>query len=447
MKQAKQHTVNATFVKYVFQNILGMLGMSLYILADTFFISQAEGANGLTALNLVLPIYSVIFAIGAMIGVGSATKFKIQRASGQSDADSYFSNAVLWAILLSIPFILIGVILPKQLISFLGGDATIVAIGTPYARLVLWFSPFFMLNHIFNAFVRNDGAPSLAMAATLSSSFFNIIMDYVFMFPLGLGMTGAALATILSPAVGVLICSLHFFDKKNTIRFVLRMPSLARLLFSCQLGVAAFVGEMSSGVTTIVFNFLILQIAGNNGVAAYGIVANVAIVATAIFNGISQGSQPLFSEYYGKKDSPSLNKALKLSICTAFVCSVLILLVINRYTKEIIAIFNSEQNQQMAEYALLGMKLYFIGYLFAGFNIVGAGILSATESAFWAFVTSLLRGFVAIIACAFTFTILFGMTGVWLAFPVAEFITAVVMLVAIMKQLASAHAFSNPSAH
>lgn len=435
MKQTTHHTVNRLFGKYVFQNILGMLGMSVYILADTFFISQAEGANGLTALNLILPIYSVIFAIGAMIGVGSATKFKIQRAGKQADADRYFSNAVLWAVLLSIPFILLGLFLPGQLIGFLGGDATIVAIGTPYARLVLWFSPFFMLNHIFNAFVRNDGAPSLAMAATLSSSFFNIIMDYVFMFPLGLGMTGAALATVLSPVIGVLVCSLHFLDKKNTILFVWQMPSFSRLLSCCQLGVAAFVGEMSSGVTTIVFNFLILQIAGNHGVAAYGIVANVAIVATAIFNGISQGSQPLFSEYYGKQDLSSLKKALKLSICTALACSVLILLVINGYTAEIIAIFNSEQNQQMAEYAMVGLQLYFIGYLFAGFNIVGAGYLSATESAFWAFVTSILRGFVAIIACAFTLTILFGMTGVWLAFPVAELLTAVVMVVAITKQV------------
>ncbi len=433
MHGTQQPTVTKLFKKYVFQNILGMLGISLYILADTFFISQAEGANGLTALNLVLPVYSVIFAIGAMIGVGSATKFKIQRASEQSDADSYFSNAVLWAILLSIPFILIGILLPEQLIHFLGGDASIVAIGTPYARLVLWFSPFFMLNHILNAFVRNDGAPSLAMTATLCSSLFNIVMDYVLMFPFGLGMTGAALATVLSPVMGILICSLHFLDKKNTLRFVFRLPSLSRLLSSCQLGIAAFVGEMSSGVTTIVFNFLILQIAGNNGVAAYGIVANVAIMATAIFNGVSQGSQPLFSEYYGKKESSSLNKTLKLSVCTALLFSGLVLLVINLYTPEIIAIFNSEKNIQMAEYATIGLKLYFIGYLFAGFNIVGAGYLSATESAFGAFITSILRGFVAIIACAFTLTYLLGMTGVWLAFPVAEFITAMVMLVAIMR--------------
>lgn len=106
------------------------------------------------SLQLSRIIEHPYFAIGAMIGVGSATKFKIQRASEQSDADSYFSNAVLWAILLSIPFILIGILLPEQLIHFLGGDVSIVAIGTPYARLVLCFSPFFMLNHILNAFVQ-----------------------------------------------------------------------------------------------------------------------------------------------------------------------------------------------------------------------------------------------------------------------------------------------------
>lgn len=429
----KKTNTTSLFGKYVFQNILGMLGISAYVLADTFFISQAEGADGLTALNLVLPLYSLIFAIGSMIAVGSATRFKIQFAKKESDSHNYFSNAIFWAIIFSLSFIIIGLCIPDKLMILLGGDEVIVKLGTPYTRIFMLFTPFFMLNYIFNAFVRNDGAPSLAMAATLSSSLFNIVMDYVLMFPLKLGMAGAALATAFSPVVGIIICSFHFISKKNNIKFKWQFPSLNKLVISCQLGISAFIGELSSGITTVVFNFLILGLAGNEGVAAYGIIANVAIVATAIFNGIAQGSQPLVSEFYGKANRTSINKILKLSIITALSLAGLILITIIILKTPIVNIFNSEHNAVMYEYAIEGLPLYFIGFIFAGFNIVGTGYLSATESALWAFITSILRGVVAISICAFVLSKVFGLTGVWLAFPAAELITAGLMIFAIKR--------------
>lgn len=426
-------STNKLFTKYVSQNIFGMIGMSAYILADTFFISLAEGANGIAALNLVLPIYSLIFAIGNMIAVGSATRFNIARAREDQDARLYFSNAVIFAILIGIIFILLGLLVPDKLLALLGGDTEIIAVGTSYTRIFMMFAPFFMLNYIFNAFIRNDGAPSLAMMATLLSSLFNIVFDYVLMFPLGLGMAGAALATAFSPIVGIIICSLHFKSKKNTITFKLALPSVTRLVRSCQLGVSAFVGEIASGVTTMVFNFLILAISGNIGVAAYGIVANTALVATSMFNGLSQGAQPLFSNFYGKSEKTSVSRVLKLSIITGLILAILAVLITQLFAEPIVQVFNSENNLEMAAYANIGLKVYFVGYLFAGFNIVGTGYLSATENARWAFVTSILRGVVAIIICAIVLSRLFGMMGVWLAFPVAEAITTVVMIVGMIK--------------
>lgn len=431
VNKVKKFTAEKRFAKYVSQNIFGMLGMSAYILADTFFISRAEGANGITALNLVLPLYSLIFAIGSMLGIGAATKFNIQRAKGEADADVYFFNSIMWTLAISIIFMVLGVLAPNKIVSFLGGNTEIVAVGAVYTRIFMTFTPFFMWNYIFNAFVRNDGNPILAMAATLLSSLFNIVMDYVLMFPMNMGMAGAALATAVSPVVGIGICSIHFFMKKNTIRCRWYRPSVQRLVQSCQLGVSAFVGEISSGVITIVFNFLLLRLAGNDAVAAYGIVANTAIVATAIFNGISQGAQPLLSEYYGKGDGKSGKTVLILAIGTAILFSALILGVIFSMTDAIVAVFNSDKNPSLTKYAAEGLRIYFPGFLFAGFNIVGAGYLSATEVSVWAFVTSILRGFVAIIVCACALSAVFGMIGVWMAFPAAELITAVVMVFVI----------------
>lgn len=429
---SRRPSAGKLFTKYVSQNILGMLGISAYVLADTFFIARAEGADGITALNLVLPLYSLIFAIGSMMGVGSATRFKIYRAQGEKEADDYFSNSVFFALVFGGIFLLMGIFIPDKLMELLGGDPGIVRLGTPYTRIFLLFGPFFMLNYICNAFVRNDGDPSLAMTATLSSSLFNIVFDYILMFPLKLGMAGAALATVFSPVVGIGICSVHFFAKSNTVRFRLVRPSFRRLIWSCQLGVAAFVGEMSSGVTTMVFNVLILGIVGNVGIAAYSVVANTAIVATSIFNGISQGAQPLFSDYYGKEDRKSVNHVLRLALLTALAAALCLLLLANGIPEAIVGAFNSENNEQMAAYAVQGLRLYFIGFLFAGFNIVGTGYLSATAKAGWAFLTSILRGFVVIAVSAVVMAGLFGMDGIWLAFPVSEFITAIVMVTALL---------------
>ena len=165
------------FAKYVSQNMLGMVGMSVYILADTYFISVAVGTDGITALNLVLPVYNLIFAIGAMMGVGSAIRLVIERNQKNPDADGYFFHALLWAFIVSLLFMFVGIFLPDKLIALLGGDAKIVAVGKNYTRIFMSFAPLFMWNYICNAFVRNDGNPSIAMAATLFSSLFNIVFE------------------------------------------------------------------------------------------------------------------------------------------------------------------------------------------------------------------------------------------------------------------------------
>ena len=412
------------FFKYVSQNIFGLLGTSCYILADTYFISQAAGTDGVTLLNLCLPIYNFIFAIGSMIGLGAATRYAILRAQGEERAaQRYFSNAVFCACLLAVPFVLVGIFCPGTLLRLMGGDAGIVALGIPYARIFLLFTPFFMCNYIVSAFVRNDGAPSLAMVATLSGSLFNVVFDYIFMFPMGLGLAGAALATAVSPMLSIAICSRHFFQKDNTVQFVRQLPSAKLLGQSCQLGISGFVGELSSAVTTTVFNFLLLRLAGNVGVAAYGVVANFALVATAIFNGVAQGAQPLISQCYGKNEMAGAKRLLLLGCGTALALAAVLYSAVFGFTDTFVALFNSENSALMAEYAHSGMRIYFLGYFFAGCNIVAAGYLGAVNRPTEATITSVSRGVAAIVTCSLILSALFGMNGVWSAFPAAEAIT------------------------
>lgn len=416
------------FTKYVLQSVAGMVGISVYILADTFFISLYSGADGLAVLNLILPVIGLVYAIGAMIGIGSATRYRISKAKGEP-VDFYFTQSVLFSVLCSIPFILIGIFLPEKLLQLLGGDATLTALGRDYLRIILIASPFFMTNYTFTAFTRNDHAPATAMFGSIAGSLFNIVFDYVFMFSMGLGMTGAALATAVCPPVTMSICCTHLFGKKNNVEFRFRRLSLRHLFSCCQLGISAFVGEISSAVTTIVFNMLILSIAGNIGVAAYGVIANISIVAMSIFNGLAQGAQPLISECYGKGDTAHVKKLLKWSLLTCLATEIIIVGAIFLATNPLISLFNSEQSAELARYADEGIRLYFLGYLVAGINIVLVAYFSAVDKPKPAITGSLLRGVAAILFFAILLSALFGMTGIWLSFLCAEVLTFAVVLV------------------
>lgn len=415
--------------KYLIPNIFAMIGISCYILADTFFVSRAAGTDGITALNLALPIYGIMFAIGSMIGTGSATRYSLSRMMSRKDTNKFFFNSIFWTLLISLVFVMLGIFCPEFVLRLMGADERILSVGLSYIRIVLLFAPFFMLNYTFTAFTRNDGAPGTAMAATLSSSMFNIIFDYVFMFPMGMGITGAALATGFSPIVSMLVCMTHFLSAKNNIRFIKCLPSLRVLALSCSLGVVGFIGEISSAVTSMAFNFILLDIVGNIAVAAYGAVANVALVGIAIFNGISQGLQPMASEAEGAGDEDAKKHIQSNSLFIGIVISVLLTAALWIWAEQIVGVFNSEKSRKMSDLAVTGLRLYSIGFPLAAWNIVKSGFLSASGRAKESFTISVSRGIAAIVLFAFVLSRIFGIYGVWLAFPAAELFTFILTFI------------------
>ncbi|MDE6312148.1 MAG: polysaccharide biosynthesis C-terminal domain-containing protein [Lachnospiraceae bacterium] len=416
-------SVEKNLRKFILTNVCAMVGLSCYILADTFFISIAEGTKGITTLNLTMPIYNLMFAIGSMIGIGSATGYAFQKAKKSREADFYFFNSIFFTLVISVVFIILGILCPEKVLGLMGADSEIAVLGKGYLRIAMVFAPCFMLNYTFTAFVRNDFAPALAMTATFVSSFTNIVLDYLFMFPLKLGMRGAALATGMSPVISIAICSTHFLSKKNTIRFHWHRPSIISIVKSCELGIVAFVGEISTGITTTVFNFITLGLAGNVGVAAYGVITNIALVSTYIFNGVSQGLQPLASEAHGKNNKEDKKRIFRESLMIGVVLAMIIILLVEIFAEQCVCIFNSEHSEELAAYAVTGLKLYIIGFLFAAINIISAGFLSATDCAKSSSLIAIMRGLVAITGFAFLLSGFFGMRGVWLTFPVTEVFT------------------------
>lgn len=194
------------FFKYVSMNVAGMIGLSCYILADTFFISRGIGPDGLTALNIALPVFNIMNGAGLMIGMGGAARFSILKASGDhKKANSVFTSCFCLASVISIILVFCGLFFSGNIARLLGANDEVYSMTLIYLKVMLLFSPLFMFNNLMTCFVRNDGAPNLAMAAMIVGSLGNIIMDYVFIFPCKLGMFGAIAATAMAPGISLIL--------------------------------------------------------------------------------------------------------------------------------------------------------------------------------------------------------------------------------------------------
>lgn len=420
-------TLRQDFGRYVSLSVLGMIAVSCYILADTFFVAQGLGTTGLAALNLAIPVYNVIHGTGLLLGMGGATKFSILKSQGaHRRADSVFTHTLGMAAAAAAVFALVGALGAPQLAALLGADGETAAMTGTYLRVLLLFAPAFLCNDVLVCFVRNDGAPQLAMAATLSGSLANVVMDWFFIFPCGMGIFGAVLATGFSPVIGVIVQSPHWLGRRRGFHLRQVRPRLRTAGQVLALGVPSLLDQLSGAVVMITFNTLILGLTGNTGVAAYGVVANLSLVVLSVYTGIAQGIQPLVSRAWGQGRRAALQRLLRYALGTALVFSAALYLVFFLGAGPIAGVFNSEQDPAMQAIACQGLRLYFLAAPFAGVNIILAVYFASVEQAVPAQAVSLLRGVLVILPMAVALAAAFGMVGVWVAFPVSEALVALV---------------------
>ncbi|MDN6625624.1 MAG: MATE family efflux transporter [Pisciglobus halotolerans] len=421
--------IHRSFIHYVSLSLLSMLGLSLYILADTFFVANGVGQNGLTALNLVIPVYNVLNGTGLMLGMGGATLYAIARGErSQKKANRIFSLTVVVGLLLGVSITLLGLFFADPLLLFLGATDSTLPLAAGYFKTILIFALFFVVNDIMVAFVRNDGNPNLAMMGMLLGSLLNTVLDYIFIFPLQMGMTGAALATATSPVLSLLILTLHKRSKDHSLAFSRFTWAKSELISLFSIGFPSFITEFSSGLVIFLFNKVILSLVGNIGVASYGIIANISLVCVAIFTGIGQGIQPLASVNFGAGNQKNILKLISYGFSLALGIGVLFYSIGFVYSDPIIQWFNNEGSAQLAALTKQGIHIYFASFLFMGLNIVAIAFFSAVARPRQSFVLSILRGLVLIIPLLFLFSTVFGLTGIWLTIPFVEGLTLLLTL-------------------
>ena len=262
--------IRKLYFKYFFPTMCAALSTSIYILFDTIFIGQGVGGKWLTALNIVLPIYSIYFGTGLLVGIGGSTLMSIEKGRGHEDkANKIFTLSFIFGLILSIIYFVIGFVFLEEIARALGATEEIMPLVKEYMIVVVIGTIPFVMGSVMAPFVRSDKAPKKVMFAVIFSGFLNIVLDYVLVFPLGMGMRGAAIATVFSYTVSCLILLTHLISKNNTLKFKKGFYKLSYIKRIVKCGMPSLFIEVSVGFVVFIFNTQILKIIGDDGVTAF----------------------------------------------------------------------------------------------------------------------------------------------------------------------------------
>lgn len=413
---------------YILPGIGGMLGVSLYVLGDTMIVGRGLGAQGLTALNISIPMINFLNAFGLLFGIGASTL--ISNALGEKRykaANRLFTKALLLSALVGLIITFFSLRYIDNLCLFLGASKDSFPMVKNYLNTFMSFSLPFILFSASTGLVRNDGGSRIVMIAMLLGSIFNVLFDYIFIFKYNLGMKGAALATGLAPCLGLFILSFHYIFRKNNLSILVDRFKVQKIKKIFATGTASFILELSSGIIIFAFNFIILTLDGDKGVSGYSIVANLSLIITSVFLGIAYGIQPLISYYNGAKNQEMINKIFKLSMRTAFLLSITFFAIGQLFPKNLAGLFITN-NPDILEYTTPAIRLYFTAFLFMGFNIVWTMKFQARNNIKVSLFMSIFRGLVFLLISLFTLSYLFKMTGVWISLAFTEAISFIILL-------------------
>ena len=398
-----------------------MLATAVCIFVDYWIIAIAMGADGLAALSLGLPAYSITWGIGMMLGVGAGAKYTELHAEGnETQANKIFTMTLKFGLIVIIPLVLSGIFLAEGISTLLGGEGHILPMVTSYVRIILLMSPWIIIYNIFESFARNDDSPKAAMISSIIYNVMNLVLDVIFIFVFGWGMLGVALATTVACLFASLYLIAYWKLGKVSFRLVKTKIIPEQIKSVCIIGLPSFNSEFLYGFIHITFNITFLSLAGTIGVAAFGIVSSLANLSFYIFFGISQGIQPLASYYYGMKEKLNLKKLLNYSLITSIGLSVIIIGSAFLFTDFFTSILNTEQDAVLARLANEGVMIYFSAYAFVGVTTIAIAFLSVTSAPKAALILSILQNGVFLIPLIFILSRLFGIRGAWASYFVSE---------------------------
>lgn len=412
-----------SLLRFALPTMVMMIFMSLYSIVDGIFISRLLGTNALSAANIVYPVISIVFAVGIMLSTGGSALITKKLGEGKDrEAQEDFSFLTLISFLFGIAILLVGNIFIEPIVRALGSTDALLPYCVDYLSVSLLLAPAAMLQMMFQTFFVTAGKPLIGLMLTISGGVANMILDYLFMGPFNMGISGAALATGIGELIPAVIGLFYFLFTRHSLYLTKPVVRFQVLKESCFNGSSEMVTNLSTAVVTYLFNITMLKFLGEPGVAAITIVLYGQFLFNALYMGFSMGVAPVISYNHGSQNLPLLKRIFKICIGFISISSILITIMALVSSPVIVEIF-TPIGSATYDIAKTGFFLFSINYIFAGINIYSSSMFTAFSDGKVSALISFVRTFVLIVLDILLLPYLIGVNGVWLAVPAAEFMT------------------------
>lgn len=424
------HFTYRKMLRFTLPCVVMLVFTSIYGVVDGFFVSNYVGKIPFAAVNLIMPFLFILGVVGFMFGAGGGAL--IARTLGEGDkarANRLFSLLVYVSLGIALVLTVLSILFLPNIVRALGAEGELLDNCVTYGRIILLALPFNVLQFEFQSFFVVSEKPQLGLAATVASGLTNMVLDIVFMAVLGWGLPGAALATGLSQFVGGMI-PLVYFSRPNSSLLRLGRTRMDRtaLLKTCTNGSSELMSNMSMSLVSMLYNLQLMKYAGENGVAAYGVIMYVSFVFVAIFLGYSSGIAPVVSFHFGADNKTEVRGLLRRSFVIVGVVSVSMLLSCLALATPLSGIFVS-YDAELMEMTVRGLRFYAVSFLFSGVAIFGSAFFTALNDGLTSALISFLRSLLFQVAAVLFFPLIWGIDGIWLSVVAAELVAAAVTLV------------------
>lgn len=401
-----------------------MIIFSLYSMVDGFFVSKYVGVEALSAVNLSMPFINIVFALGIIAAVGSQTMCGVFIGrKNYMKANKIFSFNIKTVTIFSIILTVLFYFNMDTIARLLGATEELGPLVIEYLGHIVYFVPFLMISYNFEVMVKVDGFPRLAVATVITCGLSNVILDYVFVGLMGHGLAGAAVATGFSQVISTVVYLIHFTVGKSNLEFVEVKFSFDTLKSIFSLGVGDFVSEVGIAMIVLFYNIFIIKFLGEKSIATFSVISYVNNLALTCFAGITQGTQPLLSYYYGKKDYDSLKKLFRLATAAIFVTGVVFLVASQLFPERIFRIF-LDVDKETLSYSVESLRKFSISFMITGFNVLIAAVCVSFLKPKYSVTINILRSFVTIYLALFVLTMI-EPTLIWFASALSEGITLI----------------------
>ena len=425
--QISEHFTVPKLLRFVFPSVVMMIFTSIYSVVDGFFVSNYVGKTPFAAVNLIMPFLMAIGSIGFMLGTGGSAL--VAKTCGEGDdkrANRYFSMVITAAFLIGFVLAVLGFCFIRPIAKLMGADGAMLKFCVLYGRILLCTMPMFMLQNMFQSFFVTAEKPQLGLYVILAAGVANMVLDFLFVAVFRWGLTGAAIATCIGETIGGIV-PLIYFLRPNSSRLKLVKTRLEwkPLWRSCSNGASEMMTNLSMSLVNTLYNYQLMRFAGEDGVAAFGVIMYVNFIFLAIYMGYSIGSAPIVGYHYGAKHHDELRGLLRQSMGIVLAAAVLLTVSSELLSSTLAKIFVS-YDAGLYAMTLHGFRLYSLSYLLCGFNIFGSAFFTALNDGLVSAMISFARTLVFQIVCVLVLPIFFALNGVWCSILLAELLGLIV---------------------